>query len=268
MPDADDAEDLALLEEAAAAAGALALSFWGKDPRSWTKGAQSPVSEADLAVDRLLAERLQKARPHYGWLSEETADSDIRLRRRRVFVVDPIDGTRAFLARSPEWMVSLAVVDQGRPVAAALVAPVLGDVYTACLGRGARKNGRVIRASTTAQPAQARVAGGKAQLERPLPTFAEIVPRVPSLALRFARVSDGTLDAAFAAAAAHDWDVAGVDLVLTEAGARLTALDGTTPVYNRRVSTHPSLMAAGEALHTRLQAHFGPEGRQGRGRAL
>ena len=90
--------DLDLLVAAAREAGALALTYFGQDPRSWPKGATSIVSEADFAVDRLLAERLLAARPDYGWLSEETADNPDRLARWRVFVVDPIDGTRAFLA--------------------------------------------------------------------------------------------------------------------------------------------------------------------------
>src|SRR5712664_1853384 len=123
MPEGDD---LDLLVAAAREAAALALTFFGQDPRSWAKGATSIVSEADFALDRLLAERLRTARPDYGWLSEETADNPERLDRRRVFVVDPIDGTRAFLSGRSEWCVSLAVVADGRPVVAVLLAPALG----------------------------------------------------------------------------------------------------------------------------------------------
>ena len=126
MPDAD-AADLALLAEAARAAGALALTFFGADPRQWTKAGKSPVSEADIAVDRLLHEHLTVARRDYGWLSEETADTPERLDKRRLFVVDPIDGTRAFLAGSPEWTVALAVVEDGRPTVGVVYAPVAGD---------------------------------------------------------------------------------------------------------------------------------------------
>ncbi|NLH79589.1 MAG: 3'(2'),5'-bisphosphate nucleotidase CysQ, partial [Phyllobacteriaceae bacterium] len=108
MPGADAtlSEDLSLLAETARAAGDVALSFFRRDPAVWHKSGGSPVSEADVAVDRLLAERLCAARPAYGWLSEETADGPDRLERRRVFVVDPIDGTRAFLRGDEEWTVS------------------------------------------------------------------------------------------------------------------------------------------------------------------
>ena len=129
--------DLDLLVTAAREAGDLALRFFGRDPQSWAKGLTSIVSEADFAVDRLLADRLTPARPDYGWLSEETADSPDRLARRRIFVVDPIDGTRAFLSGRAEWCISLAIVEDGRPIAAALYAPVIGALFRAIAGGGA-----------------------------------------------------------------------------------------------------------------------------------
>src|SRR5438046_1303186 len=152
-------DDLDLLVAAAREAAALALGFFGQDPQSWAKGATSIVSEADFAVDRLLIERLRSSRPEYGWLSEETADNPERLPKRRIFVVDPIDGTRAFLSGRSEWCVSLAVVEAGRPIAAALITPVLGGLYRAASGGGADLDGRPIATSRRTRLAGARFAG-------------------------------------------------------------------------------------------------------------
>jgi myo-inositol-1(or 4)-monophosphatase len=109
-------------------AGALALQTFRGQLVSWTKGASSPVSEADIAVDALLRERLLSIRDA-GWLSEETEDDPARLRRDEVWVVDPIDGTRAYLAGSPEWVIAAALVRGGRPVVAALYAPVSEELF-------------------------------------------------------------------------------------------------------------------------------------------
>ena len=134
-------DDLVLLEDAARQAGDIALSFFGGDPRTWFKDNKSPVSEADLEVDGYLAEVLRTARPGYGWLSEESADSEERLARPRTFIVDPIDGTRAFLAGGDEWTVALAVVDNGRPVAGVVFCPVRKELFSAVAGHGATLNG-------------------------------------------------------------------------------------------------------------------------------
>lgn len=253
--DAEDAADLALVTEMGRSAGALALTFFRRDVTQWTKGETlSPVSEADIAVDQYLKTHLGAARPGYGWLSEETADDATRLSTRRLFVVDPIDGTRAFLAGQPDWVVSIAVVEGGVSVAACLVAPVSGEVFTAARGGGANKDGHAIATTTTARPEEARVAGAKAPLDWHLPAFAATVPRIGSLALRFARVADGTIDAAFAKEGSHDWDLAATDLIVREAGGVVVGLDGERPRYNRSALRHPSLIAAGGALEAPIRA--------------
>jgi myo-inositol-1(or 4)-monophosphatase len=259
LPDAD-AADLLLLVDAARTAGALALSYFGADPRQWKKGESSLVSEADIAVDRLLHARLTSARADYGWLSEETADTPERLGKRRLFVVDPIDGTRAFLGGSPEWTVALAVVEDGRPTVGVVFAPVPGDLYAARLGGGARRNDAPIRASAAEHPARARAAGAKAPLEVRVPAFGEMVPRIPSLALRMTRVAEGTIDAAFAAAGSHDWDLAAADLLVHEAGGRLTDITGVSPTYNRAATRQPSLVAAAPLLHRNVIDAFARHG--------
>ena len=133
---ARNAADLDLLREAAAEGARIALRYFRQDPHAWFKDGCSPVSEADMAVDRHLADMLQTARPEYGWLSEETADNPERLERARTFIVDPIDGTRAFLRGDDLWSISLAIVEEGRPVVGLVVAPVLNRSFAAIAGSG------------------------------------------------------------------------------------------------------------------------------------
>ena len=145
------ADDLALISEAAREAGRIALGFFKQSPEVWMKGGTSPVSEADYAVDRFLRETLTAARPDYGWLSEETADSAGRLAASRTFVVDPIDGTRAFLDGRSTWCVSIAVVEDGHPLAGVLDCPATGEIFSASAGKGACKDGRRLHVGRAAR---------------------------------------------------------------------------------------------------------------------
>ena len=234
-------------------AGALALSMFKTPLKNWTKGeAQSPVSDADIAVDNLLRERL--ANDSIAWLSEESIDDPVRLGARYVWIVDPIDGTRAYIAGLPDWSVSAALIENGRPVAACLFAPVSEEFYVAVAGAGATRNGTAIAVSKGADLAQARVAGPRKLLERlqaVSPPFT-VMPRTHSLALRLARVADGTFEAAFAGGNSHDWDLAAADLLVHEAGGALTPFGGGTVAYNCPVPRHGMLVAAGKDRHAAL----------------
>lgn len=248
---------LDLLRDAARVAGEMAMSFFRHGAQTaarveWKAGG-SPVTEADLALDRYLADRLRAAVPDAAWLSEETADDLDRLLHDHVLVVDPIDGTRSFAAGDPHWAVSVALVSQGRPVAGVVHAPALERTFEAALGGGARLNGRPTTATARAELAGARLsapAGFIKPLAQAVPVA--LVPRIPSLACRFAAVAAGDIDAAVASPNAHDWDLAGVDIVLTESGAALTAADGRPLHYNQRVPRHRTLYAAGPNLHGAL----------------
>jgi myo-inositol-1(or 4)-monophosphatase len=237
-------------------AGALALGKFGSPIRRWVKGKDSPVCEADIEVDQLLRERLSQAAPGSGWLSEESADDAARLAARRVWIVDPIDGTRGFLNGQPDWAVSVALVEDGRPVVAALFAPAIDEFLTSIKGEGTRRNGEAVTARAGDSFTEARVAGP----ERLVDWFAGFapgfvrVPRIHSLALRIARVATGALDAAMAGRESHDWDLAAADLLVHEAGGVLTTLDGRTPTYNRSVPVHGALFAAGRARHAAVMA--------------
>jgi myo-inositol-1(or 4)-monophosphatase len=139
--------DLDLIRQAAIDAGALAIAEREAGLKIESKVGGSPVTSGDLKVDALLRERLLGARPDYGWLSEETADSPERRSKRRIFVVDPIDGTVAYMKRTPWWCVPIAVVEDGQAVAAVIHAPVVGETYVATRGGGAMRNGETIAAS-------------------------------------------------------------------------------------------------------------------------
>lgn len=247
----DSAEAARHLAEAAKEAGALALAmFTAGDVPAWTKGNDSPVTEADMAVDRLLLERLMGLAPDYGWLSEETADTADRLSRQRVWVVDPIDGTRSFMAGGLDWAVSAALVEDGRPIAAALFAPATNELFVAAAGRGATLNGQPMTAGVKAHLDGARVSGPAAALDRFARRGAILrMPRVRSLALRIARVATAELDVALAGANAHDWDLAAADLLVQEAHGILSGLDGRALIYNATVPRHGALVSTGRALH-------------------
>jgi len=261
LPDAEG-DDVALLATVAREAGAIALAFFRRDPEHWTKAGGSPVSEADLAADRHLKERLRAARPDYGWLSEETADGPERLERARIFVVDPIDGTRAFLRGEESWAVSVAVVEAGRPVAGALFQPATDTLWTAAAGRGAQREGTPLRVVDRRGARGARLSGPRKYLENKslIAVGWELLPVVPSLALRLAHVADGRVDVAYATGNAHDWDLAAADLLVQEAGGRFTSPSGEPIRYNRTVPRHPPLVAAVPGLHDeacRLLAQLG-----------
>ncbi|GIL03156.1 MAG: 3'(2'),5'-bisphosphate nucleotidase CysQ [Alphaproteobacteria bacterium] len=243
---APTAADVELLLGAAAEAGAIAMRYFGASMRSWMKPGQSPVTQADVEIDEFLRETLLAARPDYGWLSEETAAADQRLGREIMFVVDPLDGTRGFLAGDRRWCLSLAIVAGGRPGAAVLHCPALERTFSATAGGGARLNGRPIDNPPSDQVR--RVTGSRrinAEIAERLPGRVEVLDFVPSLAYRLALVASGEIDGAFARPGAHDWDVAAADLILTEAGGCLLTLAGQPVRYTASGHRMPSLLAAG-----------------------
>ena len=245
-------EDLGLLLEAAQEAGALAarLRRAGLDV-TYKDHDNTPVTNADEAVDALVKARLQAARPDYGWLSEETADDPRRLEKRRIFVVDPIDGTRAFLNDRPWWAVALAVVEGDRPVAGVVYAPELEEIYAAHAGGGATLNGAPIRASAVTDLADCRMAGDPRLFTHPRwPTpWPEMrVSQRNSTAYRMCLVASGDFDAAGAPVRKSDWDVAAGDLIATEAGCFVGDHLGETFRYNRERPSQASLICATPAL--------------------
>jgi myo-inositol-1(or 4)-monophosphatase len=250
--------DAALLKDTVREAGALALSLFRTELKNWTKGASSPVSEADIRVNDLLEKRLRSATPEYGWLSEESADDERRLDKHLVWIVDPIDGTRGYLAGREDWCVSVALVEGASPVLAAVFVPASDEFFFAARGQGAMLNDAPVHATAGTEWDFSRVAGPKPLVERLNRSSDEIIlhPRIGSLALRLCRVAQGSLDAAFAGGQSRDWDLAAANLIVQEASGKMTALSGDTILYNRREVTHGVLVAAGRDRHARIVEHF------------
>jgi len=258
VPDRILARDAALLTGTVREAGALALSLFRTELKNWTKGASSPVSEADIAVNDLLEKKLRSATPDYGWLSEESADDAARLGKRLVWIVDPIDGTRGYLAGREDWCVSVALVEDASPVLAAVFAPASDEFFFAARGQGATRNHVQVHATSGTELDFSRVAGPKPLVERLKLSSGEIIlhPRIGSLALRLCRVAHGSLDAAFAGGQSRDWDLAAANLIVQEANGNMTTISGDPILYNRREMTHGVLVAAGRDRHARIVEHF------------
>lgn len=247
-------DDLRLIEAAARQSGEIGMKYFRSSPRKWTKGNDSPVTEADIAIDRYLAKTLQEARPDYGWLSEETEDDKSRLNSEKLFIVDPIDGTKGFINGGDDWTVSIAIVRSGEPVAAALFRPTTGEMYCAAERAGASLNGRPIRTSAQTDLKGVRLAGPSKMVRHPelRKHGIQSTKYVHSLALRVAFVADGSVEGAAAKPRASDWDLAAADLIVREAGGALADINGRRITYNRPDTRLPAFLAAPEQLHQQL----------------
>ncbi|NDW54468.1 3'(2'),5'-bisphosphate nucleotidase CysQ [Aliiroseovarius sp. PrR006] len=220
-------DDLRLLIDAAEAAGKIASGFFHGSAERWDKpGGQGPVTEADLAVDRMLRNELTGARPGYGWLSEETEDNPARLEAEQVFIVDPIDGTRSFIEGSTTWAHSLAVARNGIVEAAVVYLPERGKLYAAARGKGATLNDAALTVSPKTRIEGATVLAAKPNFD---PTFWQNrdVPPVErvfrsSLAYRLSLVGEGRFDAMMTLRPTWEWDVAAGALIVEEAGGKVT----------------------------------------------
>jgi myo-inositol-1(or 4)-monophosphatase len=248
------------VREAAREAARIACRYFRRGERTsariWSKQGGSPVTEADVAVDSFLKVELSAALPESGWLSEETADDPARLEARYLWIVDPIDGTRAFLSGHPDWSVAIALLVAGEPALGIVAAPAHEAIYEALRGGGAFRDGRRLAASARATLAGASVAGPKPLIDRLSRSAGRVPPveRIPSLALRLVRVAEGAIDVGLVSANSRDWDLAAADLILREAGGVLTTFGGRPPRYNAREPVHSELAAAPAGLHPQLIA--------------
>jgi myo-inositol-1(or 4)-monophosphatase len=255
LPGNDAASLRAPFEGIIREAGEVARATARTPFKRWTKcDDNSPVSEGDIAVNDFLRARLGELAPAAGWLSEETEDRLPDRAMTLAWIVDPIDGTRAYIAGRADWTVAVALVADGLSQLAAIYAPVTDEMFLAVRGQGATLNGARIAANPGAALAGAKLAGPKRYLERLSGLNPQIAaqPKVFSLALRLARVAQGELDAAFASPGSHDWDLAAADLLVHEAGGVMTNFAGGTLAYNRPHGVHGALIAAGSARHGTL----------------
>ncbi|MGV8953590.1 MAG: 3'(2'),5'-bisphosphate nucleotidase CysQ [Cypionkella sp.] len=240
-------QDLELLRSCAVAAGLIASSYFRREIKTWTKENASPVSEADIVVDRYLASALLAARPDYGWLSEETVDNPSRLSCSRVFVVDPIDGTRGFINGEDSWTVCLAVVENGVPIAGVVYAPARDEMYDAVKGGGARLNGAPLVRRRRAGSAPLIPAPGAVHHEMQAAGLDYVRgPAYPSLAYRLVQVATGKLDAAVSRRGSQDWDIAAAAVILDESGIGFADVCAGFPRFNKRDVRHGALAALGD----------------------
>jgi len=238
--------DLELLLTAGEAAAEIAKRYFKANPETWDKGdGQGPVTEADLEIDRMLKAELLAARPDYGWLSEESEDGAARLGAERVFIVDPIDGTRAFINGEKTWSHALAVVENGAVVAAVVHVPMLERTYTATLGGGVWCNGAAISVSQKAEMDGATVLTRKPDLnpEHWLSPHGLKHNFRPSLAYRLCLVAEGRFDAMLTLRPAWEWDVAAGDLIVREAGGVVVTPAGELTRYNNRLPKLAGMVA-------------------------
>lgn len=238
-----------MLEEVsriAAEAGRIALGRAGEEFRRWEKVPGHPVCEIDLEVDAFLRERLSALDPNAGWLSEETLDLSDRIERRRVWVVDPIDGTRDYLRGRPGWCVSVALVEDRAPVLGVLDAPARNEHWAAKRGRGAWRNAQRLRVSDRTQLVGARVpADNLPKADRDLVAVA----KPNSIALRIAMVAAGEADLLATLRWGFEWDIAAAALIAAEAGATVTGALGQPLAFNTASGEAFGVLVATPGIH-------------------
>lgn len=250
------ATDLSLLIDTAHAAGDVSRRFTGKEAKRWDKpGGAGPVTEADIAVNALMEDRLRSARPDYGWLSEETDDTTARLSADKVFIVDPIDGTRSFVEGSNTWAHAMAVAQGGIITAAVIYLPMRDKLYEAALGQGARLNGAPVTASGIADICDACVLAARPAMEPrhwegPIPDFRRDYR--PSLAYRLGLVAEARFDAMLTLRRSWEWDIAAGALIVSEAGGRISDRKGGDLRFNNADPRLDGVVAAGQTLHGAL----------------
>lgn len=261
MPDRDTAHDLDLLIRAAREAGEIAMRYFRKQPKVWDKGnGEGPVTEADLAVNEALARTLRPARPGYGWLSEESEDDPARLSARTVFILDPIDGTRAFIEGQDSFSHAIAVVTDGQVRAGVVYLPARDLLYAATADGPATLNGLTIRARETALPEGAEILMSRMTTEPghwlrgAMPDLKRVFR--PSIAWRLALVGEGRFDGALSFRPAWEWDIAAGSLIAARAGAEVSDAAGGALRFNQPRPMAAGLWAAPPALHAAVRRYF------------
>jgi myo-inositol-1(or 4)-monophosphatase len=224
----------------------MAMARWRGDFDQWEKSPGNPVSEVDLAVDQFLKAELARLDPEAGWLSEETADHAERLIRSRVWVVDPIDGTRDFVRGRRGWAVSIALVEAGRPILGVLDAPARGEHWRAVRGGGAHRNDQPIIASNWGTLAGARVpTDALPKIDGDL----TIVDKPNSIALRMAMVAADEADLVATLRWGAEWDIAAAALIASEAGAAVSDAHGRGLEFNSTQGEAFGVLVTSQAIH-------------------
>ena len=257
------ADDLTLLIAAAEAAGLVALGYWRGDLKSWDKGGTlGPVSEADLAVNDHLEAVLRAARPDYGWLSEESADDRSRLDAGRCFIVDPIDGTRAFIDGQEGFSVAVGLAEAGRMIAGVVHLPARKITYAAQAGGAATRNGQPMGPRDHGIDG-ATVLTSKVALNPSVWRGGRVPPLRrefrPSLAWRLCLAAEGRFNAAMSVRPCWEWDIAAASLIAERAGCAVTDRHGGAMRFNTAHATVDGLIVAAPRLHGEIMAALAPD---------
>lgn len=259
-PAPDLRADLELAIAAARTAGRAVMGFFRQGAEVRYKGPEQPVTDTDLTADRILREALLGARPEYGWLSEETADSPDRLGRERVWVVDPIDGTNSFVLGIAEFAVCVGLAEGGRAVLGVVYNPATDELYSAVAGEGAFRDGEPIRVSAEERRL---VLASRSEIRRgEFGPFADgwTVRPLGSTAYRMVKVADGTGDVFVSRGPKGEWDLCAAGVVVEEAGGRVTDVAGNPLRYNRPAPVLRGVAASNGALHAAALGVLGEAG--------
>ena len=229
------------------------MRYWRRDPQVWDKGGEhGPVTEADLAVNDMLKTKLLAARPDYGWLSEETPDNADRLAVDTVFIIDPIDGTRAFVAGEETWAHSLAVAHKGKIMAGVVYLPAIDRIYTVSETSPPMKDGLPIAASGRDRLEGANILTTKANMVPEM--WPGGVPEITrsfraSLAYRLCLAAEGRFDGMLTLRDAWEWDIAAGSLIAERAGAVVTDRLGRDLQFNRPTALAEGVLALPPKVH-------------------
>lgn len=251
----DFSREAACAREAALAAGEILKRYYRGSYKIGSKGRDNPVTTADLEADRAIRERLTAAFPDYGWLSEETVDSDERLAKRRVWIVDPLDGTKEFIKGIPEFCVAIGLVDRGEPVAGVTYNPIKREMFWSARGLGCYLGKNRVRVTRTRMLHRASVLASRSETARgEWEVFRGTLKAVPtgSVAYKLAMVAGGLADATFTRSPKNEWDICSGAALIIEAGGTITDIDGRPLKFNRRRTKCAGLIASNGLLHPAL----------------
>ena len=240
--------ELNIAKDAAIKAGKLILNYYKSDYEIKDKGYHNPVTTADHAADARIKEILMESRPEYGWLSEETVDSPDRLNKERVWVVDPIDGTKEFIEGVPQFVVSIALVEDGEPIVGVLYNPVTTETFTAAKGEGARLDGVPIRCSTKENVKDMVILNSRSETRRglwePYDGIFRKLRAIGSVAYKLGLTAAGKADIFASLRPKNEWDICAGNCIINEAGGKLIDLYGSSRKYNlKKTLLEPGLIA-------------------------